>query len=190
MKIIKYTEFIKEELMNDTPESYIEMLLKQLKRRIDKMFEFQQYQPEVGDVETEKGKSIQKAKRQSKDRNKMSFKDMGIKLESNEVSKYSKLYDSLTVKFSDNIDSWYSLIIMIDLKEALPKEKDVDFKLEDIKTAYIKFKKYDSSTDDVIGQITKNIEIKKIDEEFLIDLKIEIDEEFGDEDESLEIETE
>jgi hypothetical protein len=79
---------------------------------------------------------------------------------------------------------------MIDLKEALPKEKDVDFKLEDIKTAYIKFKKYDSSTDDVIGQITKNIEIKKIDEEFLIDLKIEIDEEFGDEDESLEIETE
>jgi hypothetical protein len=41
MKIIKFTEFIKEEFQ-DTPESYIEMALKVLKRKIDKMFEFQE----------------------------------------------------------------------------------------------------------------------------------------------------
>ena len=44
-------------------------------------------------------------------------------------------------------------------------------------------------TFEVIGQITKNVKIKDIDEEFLIDLKIEIDDKFGDEEE-FEIETE
>jgi hypothetical protein len=55
--------------------------------------------------------------------------------------------------------------------------------------AYIKFKKYDANTDDLIGQITKNVEIKKIDEDFLVDLKIEIDDKFGEEEE-FKIETE
>ena len=78
---------------------------------------------------------------------------------------------------------------MIDIKEALPKDATKDFKIEDIKMAYVKFKKYDSNTDDLIGQITKNVEIKKIDEDFLIDLKIEIDDKFGEEEE-FKIETE
>jgi hypothetical protein len=99
------------------------------------------------------------------------------------------MYDSLTLKFSDNLDSWYSVIFMIDIKEALPKDATKDFKFEDIKMAYIKFKKYDANTDDLIGQITKNVEIKKIDEDFLVDLKIEIDDKFGEEEE-FKIETE
>ena len=37
MRIIKFTEFIKEELINDTPESYVELALKQLKKKIDKI---------------------------------------------------------------------------------------------------------------------------------------------------------
>ena len=186
MKIRKFIDFINEELMNDTPESYVEMVLNQIKRKIDKIFEYQE-----GDIEQddEKEKSIQKAKYDSRKKGKMTFKDMGITLESNEISKYSKLYDSLTVKFSDNLESWYSLIIMIDIKEALPKDATKDFKIEDIKMAYVKFKKYDSNTDDLIGQITKNVEIKKIDEDFLIDLKIEIDDKFGEEEE-FKIETE
>jgi len=202
MKIRKFFDFINEELMNDTPENYIEMVLKQLKTKIDKMFEFQQdsegendqvdlEQPaEEGLMEKKpKNKSVLQAKKDSKGKNKMSFKDLGISLDSNEVSKYSKLYDSLTVKFSDNMDSWYTLIVMIDIKEALPKDPNKDFKQEDIKTAYIKFKKYDANTDDLVGQITKNVEIKKIDEDFLVDLKIEIDDKFGDEEE-FKIETE
>jgi hypothetical protein len=31
MKIRKFIEFLNEELMNDTPESYVEMVLNQLK---------------------------------------------------------------------------------------------------------------------------------------------------------------
>ena len=184
MKIRKFYDFINEELMNDTPESYVETVLHQLKLKIDKMFEEQEEEPSEEDE-----KSILQAKKDSKKKNKMSFKDLGISLDSNEVSKYSKLYDSLTVKFSDNLDSWYTLIIMIDIKEALPKDATKDFKVEDIKMAYVKFKKYDANTDDLVGQISKNVEIKKIDEDFLVDLKIEIDDKFGDE-EKLEIETE
>lgn len=198
MKIRKFLDFINEEVLNDTPENYVEMALNQLKRNIDKMFEFQESEPVKDPIFTDeeesevsskkKEKSIQKAKKDSKGKNKMSFRDMGVTLDSNEISKYSKLYDSLTVKFSDNLDSWYSLIIMIDLKEAIPKDATKDFKVEDIKTAYVKFKKYDANTDDLIGQITKNVPIKKIDEDFLVDLKIEIDDKFGDEEE-FEIET-
>lgn len=186
MKIIKFTEFIKEELINDTPESYVELALKQLKKKIDKMFEFQENE-ENPDESEENQKSIKRAKAESKGKS-MSFKDLGVRIESSEISKYSKMYDNLTIKFSDP-DSWYNLYISIDLKDALPKDATKDFSYEDIEKCYIKFKKYDKDTNDVVGQITKNVEIKKIDEDFLIDLKIEIDDKFGDEEE-FEIETE
>jgi hypothetical protein len=191
MKIRKYADFINEEIINDTPESYIEIALKQIKRKIDKMFEFQENeeQPEDQPIDSEDNKkSIKRAKAESKDRSKMSLKDLGVRLESSEISKYSKMYDNLTVKFSDDAAT-YNLYLAIDLKDALPKDATKDFSYEDIKTCYIKFKKYDLDTFEVIGQITKNIEIKKIDEEFLVDLKIEMDDEFGDEEE-FEIETE
>jgi hypothetical protein len=155
------------------------------------MFEFQENedQPEDQPIDTEDNKkSIKRAKAESKDRSKMSLKDLGVRLESSEISKYSKMYDNLTVKFSDD-DATYNLYLAIDLKDALPKDATKDFSYEDIKTCYIKFKKYDLDTFDVIGQITKNIEIKKIDEEFLVDLKIEMDDKFGDEEE-FKIETE
>ena len=138
MKIIKYTEFIKEEF-TDTPESYIEVALKQIKKKIDKMFEFQEVSDFDPSEEEEGDKEIRKAKLDSKKKSDISFKDLGVRLESSEISKYSKLHDSLTIKFSD-------------------------------------------------GQITKNVEIKKIDEDFLIGLKIDMDDKFGD-DEEFEIET-
>jgi hypothetical protein len=191
MKIRKYADFINEEIINDTPESYVEIALKQIKRKIDKMFEFQENeeQPEDQPIDSEDNKkSIKRAKAESKDKSKMSLKDLGVRLESSEISKYSKMYDNLTVKFSDD-DATYNLYLAIDLKDALPKDATKDFSYEDIKTCYIKFKKYDLDTFEVIGQITKNIEIKKIDEEFLVDLKIEMDDKFGDEEE-FKIETE
>lgn len=189
MKVIKFTEFIKEELMNDTPETYISTLLSQLKRKIDKMFDYPGSERTEDDVE-QKEKSVKKAKEESADKSKMSFKDLGLKLESSEISKYSKLYDSLTVTFQD-VDYMYTMIIMIDIKEAIPKDPNKDFKISDIKNCYIKFKKYDIAADfEIIGQISKNVEIKKISEEFIIDLKLELDETFGDEDDEFAIETE
>jgi len=118
----------------------------------------------------------------------MAFKDLKVKLESSEVSKYSKLYDSLTVKFTDD-SATYSLIFMIDIKEGIPKDKEKDFDITDIEKCYVKFKKYDLDTFEVIGQISKNIKLKDVDEDFLIELKIELDDKF-DQGEEFEIETE
>ena len=184
MKVIKFTEFIKEELLNDTPETYISTVLSQLKRKIDKMFE---YEGSEREPKQDTQKSIQKAKADAREKSKMSLKD--LRLESSEISKYSKLYDSLTVTFQD-ANYMYTMILMIDIKEAIPKDPNKDFKLEDVKNCYIKFKKYDINADfEIIGQISKNVEIKKISEDFIIELKIELDETFGGDEEEFEIET-
>jgi hypothetical protein len=190
MKIRKYADFINEEIINDTPESYVEIALKQIKKKIDKMFEFQEEeeQPEEQPEEGKSEKSIKRAKAEARDKSKMSLKDLGVRLESSEISKYSKMYDNLTVKFSDD-DATYNLYLAIDIKDAMPKDPNKDFSYKDIETCYIKFKKYDLDTFEVIGQITKNVKIKDIDEEFLVDLKIEMDDQFGEEEE-FEIETE
>jgi hypothetical protein len=182
MNIRKFAEFIKEEF-NDTPESYIETALKQIQKKIGKMFEDQ--------VEIEEDKegnsSIAKAKAKGKSQ-KLTFKDLGVQLESSEISKYSKLYDSLTIKFSD-ASATYNMLILIDLKNGMAKDPTKDFSFEDIEDCFIKFKKYDLDTFEVVGQMTKNAKIKDIDENFLVELKIELDEKFGDEEEKLEIET-
>jgi hypothetical protein len=195
--IKKYIEFINEEITNDTPESNISIVLKQLKMKIDKMFEYQENMTDddsvniidQGFTDRKKEKGIQQAKDDSKDKSKISFKDLGVKLESNEISVYSKMNDSLTVKFSDDMFT-YTLYISINLKEAIPDDINHEFQLDDIKTCYIKFKKYDLDTFEVIGQLTKNVNIKDIDEDFLVDLKIECDEKNPSEQEEFKIETE
>jgi hypothetical protein len=180
MKIIKYGDFIKENLQ-DTPENYIAIVLNKLKRDIDKIFDYK----EESDDTVLKPEELKRVKS-----DKMTFKDLGVRLESSEVSKYSKLYDSLSVKFSDDQNT-YTLIIMIDIKEAIPEDKEKDFDpLEDVKKCYIKFKKYDLDTFEILGQVDKNVKIKDIDEDFIIDLKIEIDEKFGESEDEFEIETE
>lgn len=83
MKIRKFYQFITEEL-NDTPENYIETALAQLKKKIDKIFEYQESAP---DMEERDEKSIAKAKLDSKKKNKMTFKDLGVSLQSSEVYK-------------------------------------------------------------------------------------------------------
>lgn len=184
MKIIKFLEFIKEGI--DTPENMVEMRLKEIKSKLDKVFD---YDVELPDEDTViRPEDLEKIKD-----NKLTLRDLGIELESSEISKYSKLYDSLTIKFSDNQNT-YTLIIMIDLKEAIDNEgEEVEKKdktPEDIEKCYIKFKKYSlDKLSEIIGQITKTIDIDDLGEDFLIDLKIELDEKFGDDDE-FKIETE
>lgn len=180
MRVIKYNEFIKENLQ-DTPENYISIVLSKLKKKIDRMFDYKE-ESEDRVLKPEELKKINS--------DNMSFKDLGVRLESSEISKYSKLYDSLTIKFTDD-ENTYTLIIMIDIKEAIPEDKEKDFDpLEDIKNCYIKFKKYDLDTFDILGQLSKNVKIKDIDEDFIIDLKIEIDDKFDESEDEFEIETE
>jgi hypothetical protein len=190
MKIKKFVDFVNEEF-NDTPETYIESTLRQIKKKIDNMFEFQEGDKEESGEKDKKPKikSVSAAKEEGIGKQKsMTFKDLGVRLESSEISKYSKQYDNLTVKFSDD-EATYNLYIMIELKEALPKDPDKDFSNDDIEKCYIKFKKYNLDTFEIIGQITKNVKIKNIDEEFLINLKIELDDKFGEEGEEFSIET-
>lgn len=180
MRVIKYNEFIKENLQ-DTPENYISIVLSKLKKKIDRMFDYK----EKSEDQVLKPEELKKVNSDN-----MSFKDLGVRLESSEISKYSKLYDSLTIKFTDD-ENTYTLIIMVDIKEAIPEDKEKDFDpLEDIKNCYIKFKKYDLDTFDILGQLSKNVKIKDIDEDFIIDLKIEIDDKFDESEDDFEIETE
>ena len=186
MKIIKYTEFILE--ATDTIESYSNSLLGVLKNKIDKMFEYES-EPEEGSEEM----TVKKAKFSSnKDKNKPTFKEFGVRLDSSEISMRNT---GLTVKFSDDENS-YSIFIKVDTAEvaqdiaAFPKEDNKDFSIEDIKKCHVTLKKYEINTFEIIGQLDKNVDVKSLDEEYLINLKIELDDVFGDEEEKFEIETE
>jgi hypothetical protein len=186
MKIIKYSDFINETV--DTIESYSNSLLGVLKKRVDKMFDFQS-EPEEGSEQDEM--SVRKANITSKkDQAKPKFKEFGVRLDSSEVSNKNS---NLTVKFSDD-ENTYSIFIKIDTSEVandianFPKEDGKDFSIDDIKKCHITLKKYDINTFEVVGQLDKNVEVKGLDEEYLINLKIELDDMFGEE-EDFKIET-
>lgn len=189
MKIIKYTEFINEDNYQDTPEEYVKTALIKLKKKLDSFFE--ESSEEEGD-ENEvmtMDQAKKKGEEKKKEEGKLSFKELNVKLESSELSKYSAIYDSITIKFSDP-EFLYNLFITIPITAGINKNKDKDFSDSEIKECTYKFKKYDVNNFDLLGQIgPKTVEINKIDEDFLVNLKIELDEEYGGETEELEFET-
>ena len=166
-KVYKYLEYIKENIY-DTPESYIESVLRELKTKLEKMFSYYKVEP---DGQIKKYGDIKKE--EDKEKEKMSFSDLGLELQSLELSKYSKLYDNVKMTFSDELYR-YDIVFTIGLKEASGKEGD--FKREDIKECEIKFKKYSVDNFDLVASpLTKKVKIEDISEEFLIELKIELD---------------
>ena len=186
MKIIKYNQFVKENF-HDQPEQYVSTALQQIKNKIDSYFDEKGDESEEGKVQTLDDARNKGAKKAKGDR--MSFKDLNLRLESSEISKYSKQYDSVTFVFTDG-NFAYNLYIMIQLKDAIPEDQEKDFSWKDIENCYIKFKKYDSNKNmELLGQITKTVKIKDLDEDKLIEFKIELDKDFGSEDEEFEIET-
>ena len=187
----KYLDFINEDNFQDTPEEYIKIALMKLKKKIDSLFEEgsesdSEPEDQISTMSQAKKRGEEKEKKESE----MSFADLKIKLESSEISKYSAIYDSLSVKFSDE-EFRYDLYITIPLTEGISKDKTKDFSDSEIKQCSYKFKKYDINNDfELVGQLgPKTVDISKIDEDFLVSLKIELDDEFGDEEEGLEIET-
>lgn len=182
MIIKKYNEFILE---TAPIESYSNDLLMQLKLKIQKMFEFQKDEPEDDNDMT-----IKKAKMLSNDKSKPTFKEFGLNLESLELSTKN---NSLTLKFSDD-ECAYTLYICVKPAEVAndiaknngEEHEDVeDFKTEDIKKCRISFKKYSNdNVSEILGQIPeKNVDPKEIDEEFIINLKLDIDDKYGDKEE-------
>lgn len=183
MKIIKYFDFIKEDAFQDPPEEFINIVLMKLKKKIESIFDFKN---EDDEKTTNLNKALEKGKK--KKGSDMTFKDLGVSLESSELSKYSAQYDSIKIIFADP-DFRYDLFITIPLEEALNKDKSKDFSDKEIKKCTYKFKKYDLDQYDLVGQIgPKTVNIEDIDEDFLVNLKVELDSEFGD-DEELEFET-
>lgn len=173
-KILKYKEYITESKDFESSETYISSVLNILKRKIEKIFN--QSSDNIDNIET--------LDRKSKVKNgELSLLDLGIKLESCEISKYSKIYDNLKVIFIDDKNR-YDMIISIDLKyvEDLRRNNE-DFDIDNIEECICKFKKYDISNNvELVGTLNKKLEISKINEDELISLKIEMDEKFGDDD--------
>ncbi len=180
MEIKKFVDFIKEN-QSDTPEEYIKMELIKLKRKIDGFFEREIDSDEVSTMSD----ALKKGRDQEKSEKEISFSELGLQLQSSEISKYSSLYDNLVVKFSDD-EFLYNLYVTIPLEEAVPEEEKES---KSIKKCFIKFKKYDLENFDLIGQITRNTELDSVDEDYLVSLKIDLDDEF-DKKEDLGIETE
>ena len=176
MEIIKFNDFIKlNEAVLDTPEEYVKIALMKIKTKLEKMFS-------VGDIE-----SMDDVK--NREDGKKSLSDFGVELQSCELSRYSRTQDSVKIKYSDN-DSLYDLTISINLKEAVPEGEPENFSDKEIKKCHVKFKKYTNDDNfELVGEISKNINLDEIDEDFLVSLKVEIDEEFGSEEEEFEIET-
>jgi hypothetical protein len=192
MKIYKYNQFINEDNYQDTPEEYVNTALLKLKKKIDSFFEKpaeENQNPQEKPKNRNMDQAKQKGKERKKDESKMSFQDLNVNLESSELSKYSAQFDSIKIIFSDP-EFRYDLFITIPLEEGINKDKTKDFSDKEIKKCSYKFKKYDLDGFELIGQIgPKTIEIDKIDEEFLVSLKIELDDEYGEGEEELEFET-
>lgn len=188
-RIKKYSEYIKEDteneeqeeidggdyISNDNPESYIESKLTTIKNKVESMFSDSDSDSDPKSSDT--------------DEESISFKDLGLKLESTEMSNATKTHRNLIIKFSDE-NYYYSLLFRIDLKQISNKNDSKEMDLEDIKKCFVKFKKYKVEGFELLGEITNNADIKNIDEDYLIDLKIELDDKFDDDSEDLSIEYE
>ena len=184
MEIKKFSDFLNENI-HDTPEEYVKMALTKIKRKIESYFET----PEKTDKDVITMKDALKAgKNKEAEKSKISFSELGLSLESSEFSKYSSIFDCVKFIFKDET-SRYDLFITIPLEEAVPADKSKDFSDTDIKKCFLKFKKYDLDRgDELVGQINKNVEIGLIDDNLIVDLKIELEENFGNEGEKIEIE--
>lgn len=183
MQVKKFRNFLNENV-HDTPEEYVKMALTKLKKKIEKYFEV----PPKSDGVIKLGDALKAGKEKKDNKSSISFNELGLSLESSEFSKYSSVFDSIKLIFKDEMNR-YDLFITINLEEAVPKDKNKDFSENDIKKCFLKFKKYDlSKADELVGQINKNVEIDSIDEDLIVELKIELEEKFGDSEERLEIE--
>lgn len=174
-KIIKYGDFILETKL-DTPESYIKTRLVNVKRKIENMF-----------------------KEEAEDDSLISFRDLNMNLISLNLSNRTMTHQNLIVKFTDE-EHYYNLLIRVDLSEIYNNDKleseEVQTETEDserafspdsIKKCYIKFRKYDNDNFELISEIDDIVKIDDIDEEFLVDLKVKIDDTLGESEETDEI---
>jgi hypothetical protein len=154
--------------MTDTPETYIKGKLNQLKIAIDQLFD----EEATGLEEDEKPETISKGKARDNDRKKkgkLSMVDMGVTLDSSEISLYSQTDDTLTVKYSDQ-EGTYNLLFSINIKDGISKDPNADFSEDDITKIFVKFKKYGIDNIDLIGQTTYNVTVSRENSDFMFSI--------------------
>jgi hypothetical protein len=183
MKINKFKDYIAE--TKNTPEEYVKTALQKIKFKIDSYFENPK-RDEESDKMVTMSDALKKGKDKEKDKNKISFSDLGLNLVHSEFSKYSSLNDNVKFYFEDSENSRYDLYISIPLEFAVSDNKENTFSYKDIKKCYVIFKKY-SEDGTVYPPLDKTVEIDSIDDDFIVSLKVEYDQNFGSKEE-LEIE--
>jgi hypothetical protein len=95
--------------------------------------------------------------------------DMGVTLDSSEISLYSQTDDTLTVKYSDE-EGTYNLLFSINIKDGISKDPNADFSEDDITNIFVKFKKYGIDNIDLIGQTNYNVKVTREDGEFMFSI--------------------
>lgn len=192
-EVLKFVQYIKENSI-DTPENYISSAFKKLANRLENLFVY--YQVE------EDGKIMKYGEKRDLDkkRSEISFAELGLEKNDIEISK-----KSLKLQFSD-AEYLYDFLFYIELEDAMPKDTKKDFDFGQIENCKIKMKKFTNDTFELVaGPLTRTMmDNKKINlkelldekekgenklEKLLVDLKIELDEISGEE-EQFEIETE
>ena len=180
MKIVKFLDYINEN-MNDTPENYVEQALRSILDKIKAMFPEEEEQEESEDEVISFAKARQQGQDKEDKSKKIVFADYGTILADANISRDAA---TLTVTLEE-AEAWYKIYFMIDLKTAVPPP-DKDFSYEDIKDCKVKFVRYNNG-DKIDREISKTVPIADIDEDKLVELKIEAD---GEENEGLGIEVE
>jgi restriction endonuclease Mrr len=172
--IKKFKDFLLEN-SSDVPESFVEQRLKEIESKLKNMFQFDKV--ENGEIKKFGDKEQSSV-----------FKNLNLELQSLELSKYSKSYDNVKLKFSDE-EFLYDFTFTIDLKDAVPQEGEEDFTAEKIENCSVKFKKYSQENFEKVGELQKTIKIDDISEDLLSEMLAELEGK-SPEEEEFKIETE
>jgi len=154
MKVQKYLEYLI--LEGDTPEQYMSQVLTGIKKRLDPVFD------------EEKVKKMK------------DFKNANLRLLNDPKNDdWPATSRSLKYKFTDDDIHVYFLNITVDLKDAVNQTPDQDYNTSDIKKVIVTFDKYsnkDGGLEIVDRLMSRSVEPEKIDPDYLIKLKVDLDE--------------
>jgi hypothetical protein len=154
MKVQKYLEYLI--LEGDSPEEYMDQVLTGIKKRLDPVFD------------EEKVKKMK------------DFKNANLRLLNDPTNDdWAATSRSLKYKFTDDETNVYILNITVDLKDAINQNPDQDYNTRDIKRVIVTFDKYsnkDGGLEIVDKLMSRSVEPEKIDPNYLIKLKVDLDE--------------
>jgi hypothetical protein len=181
MDIKRFSDYIKENIY-DSPEDYIEQALKNIENKIREMIPEDGVEEEPEDEVISFTKARKQGDEKEKAKSELKFRDYGTRIKDIDLSRANS---TLTVRIEEE-ESWYTIIVMIEIAQGIPQDKTKDFTHDDVKSCTVKMKKYGQG-DQIEGKATRTIDIKDFDEDFLIELKLETD---GEQKEGIGIETE